>query len=72
VKRDYSNSGRVIEEYIRVINKNTELFSTADPDELLHTLIKFAELSGCSEYVISKDKYKVTLPLFVKKMEARI
>jgi len=35
-------------------------------------LIKFAELSCCSEYKISKDKYKATLPLFVKKMEVHI
>ena len=52
-----------MDEYLDVIAKNTELFSTADPDTLLDSLLAYAEALGYTEYKLSKDKYKLKLPI---------
>ena len=50
----------ILEEYARVVHKNTELFSTYDPDTLLGTLNEYAETMGAS-ITLAKDKYKAKL-----------
>jgi hypothetical protein len=55
---------RNIEEYIRVVNKNTEIFSTEDPDVLLGTIVDFADKQGY-KYQVAKDKYKVKLEILL-------
>ena len=52
----------MIEEYVRVVNKNTDLFSTCLPDDLLDTLVDFAEKKGF-KYTVAKDKYKVKVEI---------
>lgn len=58
-----------MDEYIRIINKNTELFSTADPDLILDTLIQYAETQGYKNFQVAKDKYKMKLSLVNKEGE---
>jgi len=53
-----------LDEYFRVVNKNTEVFSTYDPDTLLDTIVDFAEKQGF-KYEVAKDKYKVKLEILL-------
>ena len=55
-----------MDEYVRFINKNTELFSTQDPDVLLEEILNYAETQGYKDYKVSKDKYKIKLPVVTK------
>jgi hypothetical protein len=50
-------------EYIKLFNKNTELFSTSDPDTILDAILEFAKLQGYEEFKLSEDKYKLVLPI---------
>jgi len=52
-----------MEEYISVVAKNTELFSQSDADTILDCLLAYAEELGYKEYTLSKDKYKLKLPI---------
>jgi len=54
----------VIDEYFRVINKNTEMFSSYDPDTLLDTIVDFAEKQGF-KFDVAKDKYKVKFEILL-------
>lgn len=55
---------RQIDEYIRIVNKNTELFSTEDADVLLDTIVDFADKQGY-KYQVAKDKYKVKVEMLL-------
>ena len=46
------------------MNKNTELFSTEDPETLLNAVIDFADKQGY-KYEVSKDKYKVKIEILL-------
>lgn len=49
---------------MRVVNKNTDLFSTYDADTLLDTIVDFAEKQGY-KYEVAKDKYKVKVEILL-------
>ena len=49
-----------MEEYVRYVNKNTELFSTADPDYLLEEL-EAALVNQGYKVNIASDKYKIKI-----------
>ena len=68
-KFEIDESKRHLGEYVRVINKNTEIFSTADPSILLEALLGYIKMMGYSQYQVSKDKYKVKLSFISKKDE---
>lgn len=55
---------RQIEEYVRLVGKNTEFFTTENPDEVLDELVGYFEEKGF-KVNIAKDKYKlkVTQPI---------
>jgi len=53
-----------LDEYIRVVNKNTELFSSYDADTLLDTICDFAEKQGY-KFEVAKDKYKIKLEILL-------
>ena len=61
-KYDVEESIREIEEYVRFVNKNTEFFSTANPNELLNELAGYFEEKGY-KFDIAKDKYKVKVAM---------
>lgn len=50
---------REAEEYYRVINKNTEFFSTSDPEDIFGELIGYLGEKGIA-YEADDNKYKVT------------
>jgi len=54
---------------VRVINKNTELFSTYDPDTILETILDYLKEMGYDKFTVSKDKYKVKLQFINKEQE---
>lgn len=49
---------RVVEEYVRGVAKNTEIFSTFSPDDLLDTVVDLAEKKGY-KYTVAGGKYKI-------------
>ena len=49
---------RKIEKYLRLVNKNTEFFSSNEPEELLEMFMKYLEKSG-AKFEVAKDKFKV-------------
>jgi serine/threonine protein kinase len=55
---------RVLEDYVRLIAKQTELFSTFDADTLLEELIKLSETMALS-HEVAKDKYKIKMEFMV-------
>lgn len=68
-KFEIADTKRNIEEYVRVINKNTELFSTAEADAILETILNYIEDMGYDKYTVSKDKYKIKLHFITKEGE---
>jgi len=68
-KFEIDESKRHLGEYVRVINKNTEIFSTANPSIILEALLGYIKMMGYSKYQVSKDKYKVKLSFISKKDE---
>ena len=56
-----------MDEYLGVIAKNTELFSTADPDTLLDSILAYATALGYTEYKLSKDRFKLKRPVLNEK-----
>ena len=69
-----SDCKRELEEYVRIWDKKTELFSTADPDVLLEMLADYSEQQGF-EYAVAPNKYKVKLPIVTEggdKVEMKI
>lgn len=59
---------RNIEEYIKVVNKNTDMFTTEDPDVLLDIIVDFAEKQGY-KYQVAKDKYKIKIEMLIGEEE---
>jgi len=51
-----------VDEYVRLIHKNTEFFSTYDAYTLLQVLTEYATESGYT-ITVSKDKYKAKLQI---------
>jgi hypothetical protein len=49
---------RSLDEYVRVLNKNTEFFTTELPDDILQEILGYCEEKGMKA-VAAKDKYKV-------------
>ena len=45
-KFDFANAERAIEEYLPIVAKNTQFFSTYDADTLLATLAEYANSQG--------------------------
>ena len=58
-----------MDDYVNVIAKNTELFLNSDPESTLDTILSYAEELGYTGYKLSKDKYKVKLPILNAKGE---
>lgn len=58
-----------MDEYVNVISKNTELFLNADAEDTLDTILDYAEALGITGYKLSKDKYKIKLPILNKNSE---
>jgi hypothetical protein len=52
-----------------VINKNTEFFTTAEPDLMLDELAGYFEEKGY-KFTISKDKYKIKVTITIEDEEA--
>jgi hypothetical protein len=50
---------------MRFVNKNTEFFSTADPDTLINELIAYFEEKG-HQIDVSKDKYKIKVNILIE------
>lgn len=61
-KYEVETNKRQLTEYVRAVNKNTELFSTEDADKILDTLLDYAHKNGFKNYTVADDKYKVKLP----------
>ncbi len=57
--KEDEEEARQIDEYVRIVHKNTELFSTCDPDSLLDCLVDYAENYGKID--VAKGKYKAKL-----------
>lgn len=53
---------RQLDQYVRIVHKNTEFFSTSSPTLLLSVLNQFANEKGF-QIEVSKDKYKAKLTL---------
>lgn len=53
---------RVLEEYVRVVNKNTEFFTTENPDEVLDEILGYFDEKGYKA-ACAKDKYKVKVEI---------
>jgi len=53
-----------LEQYVRIIQKQTELFSTFDADVIFEALTEIATLK-CLNYEIAKDKYKIKMAFLV-------
>lgn len=49
---------------MRIVNKNTELFSTYDADTLFETILDFAEKQGY-KFQASPDKYKAKIEILL-------
>lgn len=61
-KYELETNKRRLTEYVRAVNKNTELFSTEDADKILNTLLDYAHEKGFKDYTVADEKYKVKLP----------
>lgn len=64
-KFDVEETKRQIEEYVRLVNKNTEFFTTTDPSEMLEELAGYFEEKGY-KFQISKDKYKIKVLITIE------
>lgn len=53
---------RSLDEYVRVLNKNTEFFTTELPDDILQELLGYCEEKGFKAQA-AKDKYKVRVEI---------
>jgi hypothetical protein len=56
---------RKMDDYIRIVHRNTEFFSTYDPKVLFDVLQQYAEESGC-QVELAKDKYKAKLQILME------
>ena len=61
----------MLDEYIRVIHKNTEFFSTFDAPTILSALEQFAQESGYT-ITVAKDKYKIKLQILLEEGEVEM
>lgn len=59
---------RKMDEYVRIIAKNTEFFSTQDPDMLLDELLHYGEQKGY-KFQAAEDKYKVKMEIVTESGE---
>jgi hypothetical protein len=57
---DASIVPRKLDQYVRVVHKNTEFFSTYDAEMLLQNLSAYANETGF-EMTVQSDKYKIKL-----------
>jgi len=53
-----------MEEYVKIVNKNTELFSLFDAETLWTALLEFVESQGI-KHEMAKDKYKMKLQILI-------
>lgn len=53
---------RVIKDYVKGVNKNTEIFSTYDPEVLFNSLMQLAQKKGYT-IDVSSDQYKAKLAI---------
>lgn len=65
-KYDVEEVKREIEEYVRFVQKNTEFFTTADPETLLGEIAGYFEEKGYT-FAVAKDKYKIKGTILVDK-----
>jgi len=68
-KYEVDQSQRTLDEYVRIVHKNTEFFSTYDADTLFSVLTTFATDQGftCD---VSKDKYKAKIHILLESGES--
>lgn len=59
-KFDYAAKERLLEQYLPIVSKNTEFFSTYDAETLLATLAEYADAKG-AKIDVSDCKYKAKL-----------
>lgn len=45
---------RVLEDYVKYVAKNTEIFSTHSPDELLDSILDYVEKMGYKHKLVDK------------------
>jgi hypothetical protein len=55
---------RIIEDYISAVKKNTDLFSTNDPEILIDEILNFLEAKGY-KYELAKGRYKIKLQILL-------
>lgn len=55
---------RELEEYVRIIEKKTELFSTFDADDIFQALLEHAE-HECLSFQPASDKYKIKMEYMI-------
>jgi len=61
-KYNIDDQKRTLDEYVRVINKNTEFFTTENPDEVLDEILGYFAEKGYKT-ACAKDKYKVKVEI---------
>ena len=54
---------KIIDEYVRIVAKNTEFFSTYDPETLLGMMASYAKEQQGAKIQFAKDKYKATIQI---------
>jgi len=57
-------SGMTMEDYVRIVSKNTEFFSTSSADILMKNLIHYAQDQGFN-VKLAKDKFKVKIQILL-------
>jgi len=60
MKDETSKKNFPLEDYIRIVHKNTEFFSTYDADTLLSVLAKLSDKEGF-KFEEAKDRYKAKI-----------
>lgn len=68
-KYDLEETKREIEDYVRLVNKNTEFFTSEDPDKLLNEIAGYFEESGY-KFDVAANKYKVKGTIIIEGEES--
>ena len=63
-EEEEKGSVRELEEYVRIIEKKTELFSTFDADDIFQALLEHAE-HECLSSIPTADKYKIKMQYMI-------
>lgn len=48
---------------MKVVNRNTDLFSTHSPDTILQSILTYAKEKNLEGFKLADDKYKLKLPI---------